>query len=420
MSASRIESKDAPERKDDDRCRGEDGWIDKDRRYRKCKGDDGPARRRREFERLNDKGTRTYSPWLLIRYAANDIGFRPIPSGAVYWKSPDIWVESSDPMGNGVAGEANFVHARVFNLGMAPSTSTRVDFYWADPSVGLAAQHMNLIGTEWVSIDPHTAVDVRCNKAWVPVFVNNGHECLKVNSTNMAFDPVQYPFQPKVDRHAGQKNITVLENAAEEMDFHLVINNLLALPMEVEVTAQVAHVRADPRLVERLDPRELVARVAAFGALPRLTTREMAARFRKGAPDYRRARFMARYLGGGHDEALRFDDGLERVDERRRAGTKLAGEWGEGGRIVAPEGQGLDTLASFLAQGQLAPEAVTGPSKIAQRLGAIGLKPHEQRDFRLRFQAPATLTRNGFLTIDVAQWAAGVLIGGYTIVVRGR
>src|SRR5512145_1006257 len=84
-----------------------------------------------------DRPNRGYSPWLVIRHLASDTGQRPLPSGEVFWNSPDIWIESSDSLGNPVAGEPNFVHAIVRNFGMADAFPVKVDFFWADPSLGL-------------------------------------------------------------------------------------------------------------------------------------------------------------------------------------------------------------------------------------------------------------------------------------------
>jgi len=118
-------------------------------------------RQQQEWHRLKDDRGRTWTPWLLIRYTLTDVGLRPLALGAPYWASPDVYLESSDPLGRGVPGEDNFVHARIFNLGMATSAPTRVDFYWADPSLGLGADTMNHIGTEWVEVDHYTVKNVR-------------------------------------------------------------------------------------------------------------------------------------------------------------------------------------------------------------------------------------------------------------------
>src|SRR2546421_11043000 len=105
------------------------------------------ARRRREYEAwLKDqKGgdQPPVTPFLLIRYSTTDLGARPIPPGVPFWSSPDIWVESSDPAGNPVAGEPNFLHARIFNLGAFQAAPVQVDFYWANPALGLGPANMN-------------------------------------------------------------------------------------------------------------------------------------------------------------------------------------------------------------------------------------------------------------------------------------
>src|SRR5262245_14757119 len=81
---------------------------------------DEQARRNREtWRRYAQDERHSWTPWLLTRYQLNDVGARPIPNGVPYYYSPDIWIESSDPLGNPVAGEPNFVHVNIFNLGKA-------------------------------------------------------------------------------------------------------------------------------------------------------------------------------------------------------------------------------------------------------------------------------------------------------------
>ena len=401
-------------------CR-EQGWHEKDRCYRDCTRDDRLRKRKRELDKLNDDKTRTYSPWLLIRYDEHDIGLRPIPSGAVHWRSPDIWVESSDPQGDAVAGEENFVHARVFNLGKAISIPTRVDFYWADPSIGLGAQHMNLIGTEWVDVDPHTASDVRCKTPWVPVFVNNGHECLMVNCTNMMLDKINFPFQPKIDRHVGQRNITVIRSTKDdELPFMVMVNNLLMLPVQVEIMANVEHIRADPKMMKQLAPHTLYSKLAAFAQRPQLTTTEMRHRFARHADDYYRANRMARYLGQNHDKTLNFDLGLERLEPHHRGTTRIDAIWGKGGRKVAPVGDKHGALASFQADNQLADSATGGGGCNGFKLTTAEFDGFEQRALQVDISAPPTLKWGQFVVVTLEARVAGAVIGGYTIIAAGK
>jgi len=98
---------------------------------------------------MNRLGTgRSWTPWLLLRFAQTDMGWRPIPAADAFYLSPDIWVQSSDPSGNAVPGEPNFVYAAILNLGKAPALPTRVDFYWGNPAIGLGPGQMHLIGSE--------------------------------------------------------------------------------------------------------------------------------------------------------------------------------------------------------------------------------------------------------------------------------
>ncbi len=158
-------------------------------------------------EAENDK-TKAYTPWLVIPADYADYGIRPLT--VPHWRSPFIYPISPDPSGKPKAGKENFLVAEVFNLGMATSAPTKVDFYWADPSVGLGPNDFNHIGTEWVEVPPMGKKVVKCNTPWIPEFLNNGHECVMVNTDNTILDPIHAPFFPKFDRHVGQKNMTVL------------------------------------------------------------------------------------------------------------------------------------------------------------------------------------------------------------------
>ncbi len=159
--------------------------------------------------------TKAYTPWLVIPADYADYGIRPL--SIPHWRSPFIYPISPDPSGKLKAGKENFIVAEIFNLGMATSAPTKVDFYWADPSVGLGSDDFNLIGTEWVEVPPMGKKVVKCNTPWIPEFLNNGHECVMVNTDNAVLDPIQAPFFPKFDRHVGQKNMTVL--TADEPKF---------------------------------------------------------------------------------------------------------------------------------------------------------------------------------------------------------
>jgi hypothetical protein len=169
------------------------------------------ARRRAWWRWQQEAGRKApYSSWLVIPCNLSDYGARPLPSGTPYWSSPFIGVISPDPSGKPLAGAPNLMVARVFNLGAATAAPTRIDFYWADPSIGLGAADAHHIGVESVEVQPMSSRLVTCTTPWIPAYVNGGHECAFVICHNHVFDPVQQPFKPWADRHVGQKNLTVL------------------------------------------------------------------------------------------------------------------------------------------------------------------------------------------------------------------
>jgi hypothetical protein len=66
---------------------------------------------------------------------------------------------------------------------------------------------------QWLSQGCHAIV--RCPVSWVPVFENNGHECLVVR----VFEPMMDGLNPNQfsavgDRHVGQRNIAVIQAAS--------------------------------------------------------------------------------------------------------------------------------------------------------------------------------------------------------------
>jgi hypothetical protein len=375
---------------------------------------------RQEWARLNGRHRRVYTPWLLIRYRLADLGLRPIPAGDAHWQSPDIWVESSDPSGKAVAGEENFVHARVFNLGKAAGVPTRVDFYWADPSVGLGAAHMNLIGTEWVQVEPHTALDVRCDTAWVPVFVNNGHECLKVNCTNPILDPIAHPFDPRLDRHAGQRNITVLPAAAgETLLITLAVNNIFPMHVEAMITARVERMAVDRAAAKQLKPFDLVNRVAAHGGPRALGAQELPFLYRGGAPDHGRARRLAAFLDErAPDQAQALIRDVDADGKTLQGGAGLRATWTGESRLIRPSRPGAAPGNLLLAHDHLGRAGLASDVWRDVPVQQATLAAFEQRRLAVEIKVPADAAMGEFVAVHLHQRVMGMLVGGYTTVVQ--
>jgi hypothetical protein len=189
-----------------------------------------------------------YTPWLVVRYAAGDIGTRPLASGSVFWESPDVWVVSSLGINEPVPGEANQVFARVTNYGLQQANSVVVKFWWANPSVAITEATANLIGIGFVNIPSLRSVVLECPAPWIPIEENGGHECLLVEAYNPSLDPLTSPMDPWVDRHVGQKNeqLVVVQPGGS---FHLRLS-----VANVSAFAQRAVLNVSPVLLDKVPP----------------------------------------------------------------------------------------------------------------------------------------------------------------------
>jgi hypothetical protein len=185
-----------------------------------------------------------YLPWLLVRSNAGDNGARPF--NGWFWESPDIFgLSNTDPanaplipdFSAGVvqiqAGAPATLYAHVWNLGKAAAFRVRVEFYWFDPTLGIARTDANLIGAAWIDLgDRFTRYPnwvemtgpsgtyasrgchaiVKCPVPWVPSMIGSGHECLVVRAFEPIMDATPYnSFAAATDRHVGQRNISVVQ-----------------------------------------------------------------------------------------------------------------------------------------------------------------------------------------------------------------
>ena len=196
-------------------------------------GHDRRPRGDRDDETFNKDGSRKdrrerkprFKVELLSRTFAGDVGLRPLPN-MVFWESPDIVIEgpSGDP-DIATPGVVNKVKVHVWNLGLADCWSAHVDLYWCNPSVGINPSVANAIGSKVVTLasGQHSVVSFD----WLPVLVNAGHECLVAQVYDPVADPIVAPFNPVQDRHVSQRNVSVIQVAANEVvNFEMFSQNL--------------------------------------------------------------------------------------------------------------------------------------------------------------------------------------------------
>ena len=138
-----------------------------------------------------------------------------IRDGDPWWLSPDIWTVPGDnpegPPGTPIAGEPCYLWARVRNRGSSSVTNAQVRFYWANPSLGFDRNTATPVGTSNVNLASDESADVLCLTPWVPIYVNEGHECVLAEAFHPSLDPLPatLEFNVPTDRHVAQRNLSV-------------------------------------------------------------------------------------------------------------------------------------------------------------------------------------------------------------------
>jgi hypothetical protein len=172
-----------------------------------------------------------FLPFLFLRAFPGDTGSRPV--AGPFWESPDIFiVPGVDPSlapavpaqfgDTALAHLPNTLYAHVWNLGQSAAAEVVVEFYWVDPSLGVGPANAHLIAQTMVSLGSRGSARahavVKCPVAWIPDFLNGGHECLLVRVWDNSSDLPGAPMRDaRVNRHVGQRNIHVVDTPAMAM-----------------------------------------------------------------------------------------------------------------------------------------------------------------------------------------------------------
>jgi hypothetical protein len=163
-------------------------------------------------------------PYLFMRANPADLGARPVVGP--FWESPDIFILGGVAPGlapplpptlgdTAVANEPNTIYAHVWNFGKAAANEVLVEFYWCNPALGITTSSVTLIAQTEMSLGAkgsgRSHAVVKCPEAWIPTFVNGGHECLLVrvwdNPADLPGEPI---FDASINRHVSQRNIHVV------------------------------------------------------------------------------------------------------------------------------------------------------------------------------------------------------------------
>jgi hypothetical protein len=397
-----------------ERCHEHSSWEDAQRqrdedvqkaiRERECKGGG-----------LGDIQTRHHywGPWLLIRGSTADTGARPVPSNQPYWASPDIIVESGDPQGRAIAGRPNFVWARIWNLHRALAAPVRVDYYWANPAVGLGPGHVNSISgdkPEWVMVPPLSSVWVKCKQPWVPTFLNDGHECLFVNCDNHLLDPIIHPSEPMLDRHAGQRNVTVLQAPpGAKVPFRLEFNNIFPHATTAVLTLRSHHLALTQPVEGLFAFNEALSLLVAHGiTVPAVR-----------ASAQRRAAILATrplsIMRSAETQTSPERVAVREIAQDRGLASIVSSIDERSAILVYPDAD------AYIGRLYLAREASTRGQCCAPpmtRLHEVPMRAFEQRYLTLELGIPDGARPGEFIVFHVMQENDGFQLGGYTVVIH--
>jgi hypothetical protein len=145
-----------------------------------------------------------------------------IRDGDPWWMSPDIWVVPGDDPngapGQPIAGRDNYLWGRVRNTGATAASGIRVEFFWSNPATGVLRSNSTLVGYGYADVPAGGgSTEVLCITPWVPVVVNDGHECVVAQALHPG-DPLPAPisdaFSAPTYRQVAQRNLTVVVLAA--------------------------------------------------------------------------------------------------------------------------------------------------------------------------------------------------------------
>jgi hypothetical protein len=327
--------------------------------------------------------------WLYIRFDVADAGARPIPSGDVFWSSPDIWTIGGDGLDTPIGGQPLTVQARIWNAGSLAASPLRVDFYYMAPSLGIVASAPKHFGTVWSVAPPRSATIVSC--PWTPpTEFYDLHACLIVTcSAPLQNEKAVAPPNPVADRHTGQHNFTVIEaGGAEQLRIPLRLGNLLSRPAALTLTAAATWMkRAAPHAGPFFHGAALSGAIRAADSAERLTAQLWS----------RRAAILDETRHGDEDIAVARD----RV-------TDIVG-------LASVElGEGRRSTTTLIEQPRIAADA-----PFADLGDSIAFEPHQSATATLAINVPRK-AEHPWLLVHMAQKTDGLIDGGYTVAIHYR
>lgn len=169
-----------------------------------------------------------------------------IDHGDPWWLSPNVWAvpvsNPDEPSPGELSVKTNqqyYLKAQVRNTETFRINNAQVNLYWANPALAITRGNAHLVGNAFVSVDGGQVAEVLCLSPWVPVFVNEGHECLVAEvavGTPSPADVLDGQNNPRV----AQRNLSVILIQGTSFHFAFEVCNLGRKEQVFAVNAQQA------------------------------------------------------------------------------------------------------------------------------------------------------------------------------------
>jgi hypothetical protein len=268
----------------------------------------------------------------------------------------------------------------------------RVDFYFVAPSLGITSEAPQPIGTAWTTLLAGHSTVVTCPQQWTPPeYPTNLHACVIVTcSAPVQHDTPTAPANPALDRHVGQRNLTVLEGGAgDKLSVQLLAANLLARKAQLAIVAAATwsttqRMLAGPLLVPSLGS------LATARAAARTTNIDESRLWMKRA--------------ALRDVAVRSGPQTQSIDH--------VGQLAQVESLRTNEPIRTTTAISM-------PPPLTPHVDFVSLRKEVHLEPGQTATANLEIEIPSEL-HGDWLAVHLAQSQNGQLTGGYTMLIRTR
>jgi len=317
------------------------------------------------------------------------------PAGGYFWENMSIGMSDESP----VVGVPNTLKVVVRNCGALPALGTVAEFKAGKPWLGIGPDFLHPAGKSIPKlIEKGKQREIVSATPWIPKETESGHQCLMVTCWALNDSQNLQWWQPKVERRCAQRNVNVSALMLNTtMSLRIGLSNLLPMRGVHRVMASVEQVTAPRKLLEQIPRADLPARVLASTVATRTVRASIDARLPMASVASQR---------------------LPEDFTARPVGLAVRSRLSEGMGTIGATGA-KEALANLLLASDRLTQATE--SSLASNLSVlheVSLHPYELREISVELDAPQGTRRGDYLVYRLVQVAEGMLLGGYTAIVR--